>query len=139
MHTDGNNVTTMRRIALLAVAAFSLAAPLLPRAVEAQVLNAESVVPPIVQPSVVPSIQSAAPVVAPPASVLGSQITTAAPTTIPTTIATEVKGNTIVAPAVSGVAFTGSDVAGPVRLALTLGLAGCGLVLIARRRRRPTA
>ena len=136
MRTDGHNVTTGRRIALLAVAAFSFAIPLIPGTVEAQVLNAEAVVPPIIQPNVIPSVPpTIAPSAGPTVSVLGSQITTVAPTTIPT----EVKGNTIVAPAVSGVAFTGSDVAGPVRLALTLGLAGSGLVLIARRRRRTQA
>lgn len=97
--------------------------------------SASSQVPITVPASVVASIQPAALVVGPTVSVLGAQITTKAPTTI----AAEVLGASIVAPStsVSGVAFTGSDVAGPVRLSLTLGLAGGGLVLIARGRRRP--
>ena len=85
-----------------------------------------------------PSLQSsqAAPnQVGPTVSVLGTQVAStqqAATTKAPSAVL----GETIVAPAAVSPAFTGSDVAGPVRLALMLGLAGTGIVLATRRHRR---
>lgn len=89
------------------------------------------VVPPPAQAAALPP--AAPPQPGPAASVLGSQVASTLPPAA-TKVPIEVLGETV-APAQVTPAFTGSDVAGPVRIALTLALAGTGLVLVTRKRR----
>lgn len=101
----------------------------------AQSATSQLLIPPVVPPPSLQSSQAAPNQAGPTVSVLGTQVAStqqAATTKLPS----KVLGETIVAPAAVSPAFTGSDVAGPVRLALTLGLAGTGIVLATRRRRR---
>ncbi len=132
-------LTSAKRLATrcVAVGLFALASA---GPASAQSATSQLPIPPVVPPSLVPVPASAAPAAAGPTiSVQGATlVSSTTPTTTPTTLAIKpsVLGEALVAPQVSpAVAFTGSDVAGPLRLAFTLGLAGAGLVLVTRRRR----
>jgi hypothetical protein len=136
MSPHGFRLATLRSLSRAAVAAAGVA-----------VLagSALTVAPAQAQTTIYVSIPTVAPAPAPPppqnivagpaaapASVLGLQVTTKGPAT---TVPTEVLGRTFssqVSPA-----LTGSNVGGPIRLGLTLALAGSGLMLATRRRRQP--
>lgn len=129
--TSAKRLTT--RFVVVGLFALASAGP-----ASAQSATSQLPIPQVVPPSI--SSASAAPAAAGPTiSVQGATlVSSTTPTTTPTTLAIKpsVLGEALVAPQVSpAVAFTGSDVAGPLRLAFTLGLAGAGLVLVTRRRR----